>query len=257
MLRKNLAISLMIMGCAVPAAFAQTAATAGTTQVAANVVDAASVQALKKMGAYLQTLQRFQVKDWHSSEVVLDDGQKLQKHAMADVQVQRPNKLRALMVTAMNTNELIYDGKTTTIYTPELRYYANAESADTIGGTIKQLDEKYGIEVPLTDLFLWGTDAAPVGKIESAMNAGQEFIGKQLCDHYAFRQGKFDWQIWIAVGEKPLPHKIVITNRNDEARPQSETLLNWNLNPAFTATTFKFTPPKDAKAIAIRPLNTK
>lgn len=257
MLRKKIAISLMIMGCATSAAFAQTAAPAGTTQATANAVDTASVQALKNMGTYLQTLQRYQVKDWHSSEVVLEDGQKLQQHSMADIQVQRPNKLRALMVTATEKRELIYDGKTTTLYTPALKYYSNAESADTIGGMIKQLEAKYGIEVPLTDLFLWGTDDAPVDTIESAMNAGQEFIGKQLCDHYAFRQGKVDWQIWIAVGDKPLPHKIVITNRNDEARPQSESLLNWNLKPEFKATIFKFTPPKDAKAIAIRPLNTK
>ena len=30
------------------------------------------------------------------------------------------------------------------------------------------------------------------------MNAGQDFIGGEICDHYAFRQGKIDWQIWIA-----------------------------------------------------------
>ena len=73
----------------------------------------------------------------------------------------------------------------------------------------------------MSDLFEWGTPAAPVDKIESAMNAGQDFIGKDSCDHYAFRQGNFDWQIWITTGAKPLPRKLVITNRADEARPQS------------------------------------
>ena len=56
------------------------------------------------------------------------------------------------------------------------------------------------MELPLSDLFVWGTPAAPLDKIESAMNAGQDFIGEDLCDHYAFRQGKFDWQIWITAG---------------------------------------------------------
>ena len=46
------------------------------------------------------------------------------------------------------------------------------------------------MEVPLSDLFLWGTPAAPLDKIESAMNAGQDFIDEDLCDHYAFRQAK-------------------------------------------------------------------
>ena len=51
------------------------------------------------------------------------------------------------------------------------------------------------MQLPLSDLFLWGTPAAPVDKIESAMNAGQDFVGDDLCDHYAFRQAKADWQI--------------------------------------------------------------
>jgi len=49
----------------------------------------------------------------------------------------------------------------------------------------------------------------------------------------------------------------VITNRADEARPQSVTLLSWNLKPAFTDATFKFTPPKGVAAIEIVPLKTK
>ena len=78
-----------------------------------------------------------------------------------------------------------------------------------------------------------GTPAAPLDKIESAMNAGQDFIDDELCDHYAFRQGKVDWQIWIATGSKPLPRKVVITNRADEARPQSVSLIDWNLKPGL------------------------
>jgi hypothetical protein len=72
------------------------------------------------------------------------------------------------------------------------------------------------------------------------MNAGQDFIDDELCDHYAFRQGKADWQIWIAAGSKPLPRKLVITSRTDEARPQSVHMIDWNLKPTFKDTVFKF-----------------
>ena len=89
------------------------------------------------------------------------------------------------------------------------------------------------------------------------MNAGQDFIGDDLCDHYAFRQAKADWQIWITTGDKPLPRKVVITNRTDEARPQSVSLIDWNLKPKFTDAVFKFTPPKGASKIEIVPLKTK
>lgn len=67
--------------------------------------------------------------------------------------------------------------------------------------------------------------------IESAMNAGQDIVGGELCDHYAFRQDQVDWQIWIATGSRPLPRKLVITSRANEARPQSVTQYRWNLIP--------------------------
>jgi len=227
------------------------------TPSATNAVNADSIQALKNMGAYLQTLQRFQVKTHVSSETVLEDGQKLQHSYEAEIQVQRPNKLRALMWSARAERELIYDGKTATLYTPALKYYASAETANTIAGMRKQLEEQYDVDVPMSDLFIWGTDAAPLDQIESAMNAGQDIIDQELCDHYAFRQGSIDWQIWISAGKQPLPRKLVITNRDDDARPQSVSLLSWNLKPTFQDSVFKFTPPKDANQISIRPLKTK
>jgi hypothetical protein len=160
------------------------------------------------------------------------------------------------MFSARAERELIYDGKTVTLWTPAQNYYSTVQFADTLDVLVRRLEERYGVEVPLSDLFLWGTAAAPLDKIESAMNAGQDFIGKDLCDHYAFRQGQVDWQIWIATGSKPLPRKIVITSRADDARPQSVSLIDWNLKPTFTNAAFKFTPPKGAKAVEILPRKT-
>jgi hypothetical protein len=171
--------------------------------------------------------------------------------------VDRPNRLRALMRSARSQRELIYDGKTVTLFTPAQKYYSTVEFVGTIGELINRLEERFGVELPLSDLFLWGTPAAPLDKIESAMNAGQDFIGHDLCDQYAFRQGTIDWQVWITTGSKPLPRKIVITNRADEARPQSVSLIDWNLKPTFKDSVFMFTPPKGATKIEIVPLKTK
>ena len=97
--------------------------------------------------------------------------------------------------------------------------------------------------------------AARQGRIGDECRPG--FIDDDLCDHYAFRQGKIDWQIWITAGSKPLPRKVVIADRTDEARPQSVSLIDWNLKPAFKDTIFKFTPPKGASKIEIVPAKRK
>src|SRR6185436_10597439 len=168
------------MSLVAPSTYAQTAP--------ASAVDPASIQALKDMGAFLQTLKRFRVSTELTGERVLTDGQKLQHTATADMDVERPNRLRALMHSARSERELVYDGKTVTLYAPAQKYYSTVEFVDTIGRLIDLLEQRYRVELPLSDLFVWGTPAAPLDKIVSAMNAGQDFVGDHLCDHYAFRQ---------------------------------------------------------------------
>ena len=256
MLHKMLVPVLLATALAAPGLHAQTGA-AAAGQPAASPVDPAAIQALKDMGAHLQTLKRFRVSTELTGERVLADGQKLQHTATARMDVERPNRLRAVMTSSRSERELVYDGKTVTLYTPAQKYYSTVPFTGSLAELVEQLERRYGVEVPLADLFLWGTPAAPLDKIESAMNAGQAFIGGDLCDHYAFRQGKIDWQIWITTGALPLPRKIVITNRADEARPQSVSIIDWNLKPTFKDSVFTFVPPKGATKIDIVPRNAK
>jgi hypothetical protein len=242
MVRRLLLLCLLALSAVAPGVHAQTAP-AGTAAPAANAVDPAAIQALKDMGAYLQTLKRFHVSTQVTGERVLADGQKLQRMATAEVDAERPNRLRIAMQSARLQRVLYYDGKTFTLHQPSQKVYSSVEFEDDIPGLVGRL-QKYGVEMPLTDLFVWGTPAAPIDRIESAMNAGPDFVDDDLCEHYAFRQGKFDWQIWVVAGNKPLPRKMVITRRDDDARPQSVHLIDWNLKPVFKSTTFRFTAPK-------------
>ena len=252
-MHKKLASALLALSLALAGIHAQDALAAADPP-AANPVDPASIDALRNMGAHLQTLKRFQVSTELTGERVLADGQKLQHTAAADLDVERPNKLHARMHSTRSEREILYDGKQVTLYTPTpaKKYYSTVAFTGTLGELIARLEEKYAVQVPLADMFLWGTPAASFDRIESAMNAGQDYIGDDLCDHYAFRQANIDWQIWITTGSKPLPRKLVITNRADEARPQSVTLIEWNLEPTFKDAVFKFTPPKGATLVELR-----
>jgi hypothetical protein len=236
-----------------PAAASAQAAAAPPADASSEAVDPATIAALKKMGAHLQTLRRFRVTTDLTGERVLADGQKLQHSASAQLDVQRPNKLRARMSSARAERELFYDGKEVALFTPAQPYYAKVPFTGSLDELVDRMQARYGVEMPLSDMFVWGTPAAPLDNIESAMNAGQDFVGDDLCDHYAMRQGTFDWQIWITVGDRPLPRKLVITSRSDEARPQSVSLIEWNLKPGFADSAFTFKPPKGAKAIEMLP----
>jgi len=256
MVRKILVLGLLAMSLAAGSAFAQTAPS-GAAQPAVNAVDPAAIQALKDMGTYLLTLTRFGVSTEVTGENVLADGQKLQHTATADLDVQRPNRVRVVMNSARNHRQLTYDGKMVSLYTPAQKVYGTLEFDGNLGALIDLMEGKYGMQIPLDDLFRFGTPEAQLDKFESAMNAGQDYVDNDLCNHYAFRRDKIDWQIWIMTGSKPLPRKIVITNRADEARPQSVQMIDWNLKPTFKDAVFKFTPPKDSKKIEIVPVKIK
>ncbi|MFO1304838.1 MAG: DUF2092 domain-containing protein [Burkholderiales bacterium] len=247
MTKNLLMLTLLALSLAASSAYAQAAP-------AANAVDPAAVQALKDMGTFLQSLKRFQVTTELTGERVLADGQKLQHTAAAKMDVERPNRIRAYIFNARTEREIIYDGRTVTLFTPALKYYSTVEFTENLGSLIDKLKARFGVEFPLSDLFLYGTPAAPLDRIESAMNAGQDIVGGEVCDHYAFREGAFDWQIWIATGGKPLPRKLVITSRLDDARPQSVSLVTWNLKPTFKDTVFKFVPPAGAVKVELVPV---
>jgi len=256
MFHTKLALGLLTLALAAPFAHAQSAPPVPAKSTA-SAIDPGSIQALKDMGAHLQTLTRFKVSTDLTGERVLADGQKLQHSATADIDVHRPNMLRAKMVSPRAIREIFYDGKLATIAIPAQKSYSTVEFTGNLGELVSKLEDRYGVEMPMADMFLWGTPAAPLDKIESAMNAGQDFIDNDLCDHYAFRQGNVDWQIWITTGDKPLPRKLVITNRSDEARPQSVQYFDWNLKPTFKDSVFNFTPPKGATAVELRSLENK
>lgn len=251
------ALALMALTLAVPVLHAETAQPASTGQATVAAINPAAIQALKDMGNDLQALKRFKVATELNGERVLADGQKLQHSASAIVYADRPNKMRARMISARNERELVYDGTTVTLYAPAQKSYSTTTFSGSLDELVNRLEQRYGIDVPLSDLFSWGTPLAPLDKIESAMNAGQALVGGDLCDHYAFRQGSIDWQIWISAGSKPLPRKLVITNRADEARPQSIQLFDWNLKPGFKDAVFRFTPPRGATAIEMLPRKTR
>ncbi|MBS0450615.1 MAG: DUF2092 domain-containing protein [Proteobacteria bacterium] len=242
---------------AAPAASSAPASSAAAAPAPAaqsqNLVDPSAVQALKNMGAYLRTLQRYQVTLDLTGERVLKDGQKLMHSASADIDVAQPNRIKASTATATSRRVLNFDGKKVTLLFPDTNYYSSVDYSGTVADLVQKLRADFNVELPAADLFVWGTPAAPYDNIQSAMNAGQAIVNGTLCDQYAFRQAGIDWQIWLSAGANPLPMKLVVTSLQDDARPQSVTDFRWNLKPSFKDSSFTFVPPAGAKAINMVP----
>ena len=228
-------------------------ASAPAAAPSANAVDAQAVEALKQMGRQLQSLRRYSVTMDLSNERVLTDGQKLTGSATADLDVAPPNRVWVQTATASTQRALYFNGDKVALAFPQQNYYSTVDFKGSIADLIDRLRNNYGIDFPAYDLFAWGTPRAPLDNLQSAMNAGQALVDGVVCDHYAFRQPGTDWQVWISADGRQLPMMLVVTDRTDEARPQSTTMFHWNLNPAFKDSRFTYLPPKGAKAVELTP----
>ncbi len=225
-----------------PAARAQTkaAAPAAAPQAA---IEPAAMSALQSMGAYLRSLKAFQVDAVTTDEEVQDDGQKIQTAGKVKVLAQMPGRLYSEVTNARHDRMYLYDGTTFTLFAKRLNYYATIPAPPTIGKLADLLDDKYDFTVPLEDLFRWGGPSWTPEGITGATDVGPADVEDTTCEQYAFRQADLDWQIWIQKGEFPLPRKLVITTKTDEARPQYSAVYTWSLAPSFNDDTFKFNPP--------------
>jgi len=209
-----------------------------------------ATRALDRMGAYLRTLKVFQVTAETSRDDVLENGQKVTFGGTVNLLVSRPDRLRAEVVSDRQQRSYLYDGKSFTLWAQRVNYYATVPAPPTLAELGAALNAKFEIEIPLADLFYWGTEGRPAAAgVTAAVDVGPSQVEGVTCEHYAFRQDGADWQVWIQLGEYPLPRKLIITTTTDDARPQYTSVLTWNLAPSYNDAAFKFDPPSGAQRI--------
>ena len=218
-------------------------------------IDPDAMEALNKMGAYLRSLKAFQIDSEVTNDDVLEDGQILTDNKTNTLLAVSPNLLRAELKSDDKDVFLFYDGKNFTVYGKLVNYYATVPAPATTAQLVDKVYNDYGIEIPLVDLFKWGTDQSTIKRITSAMDVGPSTVQGITCEHYAFRQEGLDWQIWIQLGAYPLPRKFVIRTLTDDARPQHTSNLVWNLAPSYNEAAFAFDPPAGALRITLKDIN--
>ena len=238
-----------LIGCAALAGVDVTTAQQATPPSAA--VEPEAIAALDRMGAYLRTLRVFSLRSETTIDEVTDDGMKLQFGGTVTMQVQRPSGLRVEVDSDRKRRRLIYDGKTVTVYGERVGYYATVPAPATLEELDADLDSKYGIRLPLADLYRWGSAGSTRAATREAAVIGPSKCGNAVCDHVAVRQEGVDWQIWIERGRTPLPRKLVITTLSEPSQPQYVALMHWDVAPKFDATTFRFKAPMGAHRIPL------
>jgi hypothetical protein len=252
-----LALGSILFVSAMPGALAQPASTqmpqSAMQDPIANegVVEDEAVEALKEMSTFLMSANTLQIVSNGSLDVVTNNGQRIQLDGKTTYKVRKPAGFVIDYESDIKSRRFIYDGKNFTVYSPKLGFYSTVAAPATNREVLKTIYDKFGIALPLEDLFRWadGSHADRIQALKSAYNVGPATIDGVVTDHYAFREEDVDWEVWIQRGDQAFPKKLVIIDRNDPAKPTFIARLQWTMNPTFTDADFAFVPDANAKKI--------
>ena len=220
-------------------------------------VEPEAAQLLQRMSDYLDSLDQFTFRSDNTIDTVLQSGQQIQLGARVDISIQRPNRFRVNRNGDIVDQEFYFDGKTLILYGKEVNYYAKMNVSETvdINTALDFAREEVGVILPASDLVYQDAYQVLVEDVESGEVVGSSTIGGVEVHHLAFRGSEVDWQIWIEMGDKPLPRKHLITSKWIAGAPQFTALFSdWNTSAQLDDALFEFAPPPEAEEIGFIPL---
>jgi hypothetical protein len=215
--------------------------------------DASNV--LKAMTDYVTSQKVISATYDSDVEVITSDLQKVQFASSGQMLLSRPDKVRASRVGGYTDVELVFDGKMLTVLGKNLNKFAQVDSAGSIDQLVARLRNEFGITIPGADLIVSRSYDELMSDVLEAKHIGRGVIDGVECDHLAFRDNDVDWQIWIEVGNHPIPRKYVITSKAVTGGPQyTLRIKDWKTDAPAAADAFVFKPPADAQKVEISSL---
>lgn len=214
----------------------------------AQAQDAAKV--LKAMTDYVASQKVISATYDTDIEVITHDLQKIQFASSGQMLLSRPDKIRASRIGGYADVELVFDGKNLTVLGKNINAYAQTETAGSIDQLVAGLRNEFGMAIPGADLLLSGAYDELMKDVLDAKHIGRGVIDGVECDHLAFRNNDVDWQLWVEVGDRPIPRKYVITNKAVTGMPQyTLRIKDWKTDMQVAAGAFAFKPAADAKKV--------
>lgn len=241
--------ALALFGCASPPT-ERPAVSAAPVASPAPAIKPQPMDVLKQMATYLRSLDRFTVRVEKTTELILSTDQRLHADQTAEIALQKPNRLRVEFQNLSGGRQLFYDGANFSLYTPEANVYASAAAAPTLDETLDLLATQYRVSLPITDVLVANPDSRLAQNLTSETYVGRILVRGVPCHHLAFQTPELDWELWIEDGPKPLPRRLMLTDKSVEGSPQmTANLTDWNLAPSFSTDYFTFKPPQNAEKI--------
>jgi len=218
--------------------------------VATTGMDPEADKILRSMSDFMGNLSAFSANADIDTEIIDQEGQKLQFSSSAEIALKRPNKLYFSRKGAIAYIDLIFDGKLMTIYGRYLNIYFQKDIPGTTDEVIDNLHNVIGVDAPGADLLDSNVYSVLSEGVVSSAHMGTAYVNGVECHYLTFRAPHLDWQLWVKAEGDPLPMKYVITTKWMTGAPQyTVRFRDWDTAPKIEAGQFDFKVPQGAKKL--------
>jgi len=265
--------SCSVIGVAVPLSLLLASVASVDEEEKAGQIDAKAKQTIRHMCDYLASFKSARSK-CRSTMKMEAEGMNTSMDSLFDIAMERPNRFAIRLEQGMTGMTMVSNGKKLYTYMPMMKRYTEQDAPNTIDSTEDlgtmgagmmmggggQMFVMHFLATQPYDLVMEG--------VEGGEYLGTEPIDGNECHHLRFSQHEMDWDIWLDVGKKPLPRKIVpdMTKAMKQAAEAmgkgggpafmknmkisvTVTFSDWEINPTLQDDVFQFEPPENAEKV--------
>jgi hypothetical protein len=232
----------------VPALLLAVALVASGSDAQAQTRDARSI--LKAMSAYVSSQKTIEITFDGDIEIITPQLEKIQFASSGEALLSRPDKLRMHRIGGYSDVAMNFDGKTVSVFAKHINGYLQFDAPGGVDKLIETLRWGDGVALPGADLLLSNSYDVLVAGVMEAKHLGRGVIDGRECEHLAFRNFDTDWQLWVEVGARPIPRKMVVTTKTMNSAPQyTLRVKSWKTDVKVAPDAFTFVPPATAKKL--------
>jgi len=249
---------LLVLGVALimPSAHSKPSATKKKAKAAAEATPAPeatlslepkAIDILKAASSRLAGARTMKFTALHFYESPSRHGHPLAFTTKSEVTLQRPDKLRVIMLGDGPASEFYYDGKKMMAYAPAENLVAVADAPGTLDAALEQAYDTAAIYFPFADWIVADPYKEMSDGMKLAYYIGQsKVIGGTTTDMVAYIDHGVFIEAWIGAEDK-LPRLLHATYLDDPERLRHTLVLSdWQLDPVIPADNFTSTKAASA-----------
>jgi hypothetical protein len=215
---RRVALLTLLLGIALPSAAARAAdAVVATQPLPADV--------LRRMSDYLAEAKAYTYHAEIEFDQFLPGGPKIRLSGAVDVAVVRPGSLAIDYRDDVSARLIWYENGLLTTFDPHGETWAQVSGPKDIDGMVAKLEKDYGIALPLGELAESDPSAVLTRGIDMAWYVGVRDVEGIACQHVVLQRPDLNLQVFVEIGDAPVPRKLVFERPNQPGSPQYTAFL--------------------------------